>query len=208
MTKYLKWGIVAAAILVASLLSLKACDIYQSRGVLLGELNMLKAQAKMIDAKAKREIAAQGAIILAKDTQISALTTAVGQANNTIGVLEGEYATLDEAYRKAATCPEKLAISLTQIDNLKRNVAVLVGIVADKDKIILAWNDKFDAQVAISLSWKNMHDVDHATVDKQGDLVKNLNTSLRISRLTGSVKSVAIIAASVYILTKVTGVLK
>lgn len=196
-------GIGAAVILTLGLLVCKSCDIYQQRGVLLGELNAAKAQAKLIDAKAKREIAAQGAIILAKDAQISLLTTAVGHANNVIGQLQESYGSLEKQYQAANTCPEKLTIALTQIDNLKRTIVIDEDIIATQAKVIAAWSDKFAAQVAISLAWKSSHDIDHATLDKQADLISSLNTSLRISRLTGSVKSVAIVAASAYILLKV-----
>ena len=207
MSKYLKWGIVGAAILAVSLFGMKACDLYQSRGILLGELNMLKAQAKAVDAKAKREIAAQVTIIETKDAEIVVLTTAVGHANRAIGQLQESYGSLEKQYANASTAPEKLTIALGQIINLKGQISENHQIIQALNKTVDAWSSKFDAQVAISLSWESQYSASRDVVDKQDALIRNLNTSLRISRLTGSVKSVAFIAASAYILLKVVKVI-
>jgi hypothetical protein len=67
-----------------------------------------------------------------------------------------------------------------------------------KDRIILAWQDKYNAQVTISEAWKKQYDNEHALRVMAEDLFKSCEHSRKRSQLWGNVKAVAMgVAAGV-----------
>jgi hypothetical protein len=218
MTKVLAWitahvkliVIIVGAFLVTCVVheACKASALKGDEAVLAAQITTLQAQAKLADANAAKVKAAQDAIIAQKDKDLAKDDKDKAKLTATIKTLQGDYATLDTAYAAAKDCPSKLEITLTQITNQKRQIADAGDLIAVQDKMIAAWGDKFNAQLAITNAVQGQYNALKPLYDKEVALNSDLAKSLRLSRLTGTIKTGLVAAGVGYVVLHLVGVIK
>jgi len=132
------------------------------------------------------------------------ITKYVGQVKVKDAKIKALSAQLDELQNVEPSQPElenePLVINLRgQVARLTEMFTLSQGVVADKDKIILAWEVKYNAQVDISLAWKKSYDEEHALRLSCESLNKALESRVGLFRLKGKVLTVATAITAGYI---------
>lgn len=189
---------------LALALTVSICDgrkIYDKASIAAGKYEEAIAQAKTLNAEKDKAIAEQVKIIALKDRlisdsvgEITVINTAIGAKDKTITDLKAALHNLEAAGDLSG-----------QVANLKEQIAawsekftLAESVIAEKDKIIIAWAAKFNAQLEISDSWKAKYDAEYhlRTLAEEGWWTAN--RKLKARSVMGNIKSGLIIAAVGY----------
>jgi len=157
-----------------------------------------------------RERAKQQALIEEKDREIATAHGKIDSLNGVLAVQEQTNSTLTEQAKllKEQVQPvidanpvlKAYVFNLTeQINNLNGMVFTLKQTVAEKDKIIGAWEQKFNAQVVISETWKKQYEGESSLRAMSEQMVKGLESRLKIERLKGRAWTVVAAVAGGYV---------
>lgn len=198
--RFIPWVVCGVLILGVIIIGYKACNLYDELSVQKGKYEAYRTVAKADYGKALAVIADQGKVIAEKDKEIAVQKEAVfkkgeqiAAMNKTLSALEKEYAGLSN--------------DLLKIDNLEKQVAgwkgqfsLAQGVISDQEKIIAAWEVKFNAQVKISDEYRAALDKQVALNDVAQDLIKGLESKARAARFKANLTTVAAVAVGGYAL--------
>lgn len=173
----------------------KACDLKDGYSVLAGEYKAMlskdKAHLKAItveNLKLAKDIASRDEVIEKKNRDIAA-------KQNNINNLSGRIVGLSGDLANAKTDAERVPILTAMVDTWTEKYNVLLGVVADKDKVISQWESNFADQQKIATNYRIALD---AALDRE-DVLKDMNTKLsnqlRVARLGWKLKSGLVLTA-------------
>lgn len=198
--KKFSWPLIASILILGLIiLGYKSCNLYDELSVQKGKYEAYRAVAKADYAKAATVIVEQTKTIAAKDKEIAVHKQAVFTKNEQIASKNKSIAALEESYSKLSTDVLKIENLTAQVAEWKSQFSLAQGVIADQEKIITAWEGKFNAQVVISEQYK-------AALDRQIELnrlcdglVGRLEGKLRRTSFLAKAGGVAAIVAGGYI---------
>ena len=118
------------------------------------------------------------------DATIVVLNTTIAKKEENIGQLGGTIVNLEEEFSNLTDKDEKIANLVSQVTIWKEKFTLSQGIIKDKDSVIFSLNGKYDAQVKISFSYKDMYEsVQDVLVirDKQVKELEKINRRLKLA---------------------------
>lgn len=159
-----------------------------------------------VEKRIKEEIIKeQREIIEKQDSLIAKANKKVEIKNNLISSLGNEVADLEDEFSNLTDKDEKIANLVSQVSIWKEKFTLSQSIIKDKDDVIFSLNEKYEAQVIISISYKDMYESVQGLVDIRTNQVKELENINRRLKLTSKVKTgvvIGIAAIVVYSLLK------
>lgn len=159
-------------------------------------LDRLKGQYEnaLETARAEKEI--KEAIIENKEREIESLNGEITSLNEEIEEKEADNAELDEDVRELEQMFDKLDDKDAKIANLTEQVGVwkdkfslAESIIADKDEIIFSLSEKFEAQLKISLEYKELYEGSMGRIKILEDIKKAQSSQIARIRFTSNFKT-------------------
>jgi hypothetical protein len=130
--------------------------------------------------KAEETIAQKDEEIVRLNASVAHKQTAINQLNARLAEVVGQ----EPAQPELETQPLVINLRL-QIKFLNGLVESNLGIIGDKDRIIQAWESRFNAQVDISEAWKKRYENEHALRVQAEKLFTKSEHARKSNRLTG-----------------------
>lgn len=165
MSKLLKFLLPAALVILLIVVAFRSCGIYDRYSVLKGRYDALTEEYNTQRDNALQDIVGLRNIIAQKDERIRNITAQIEVKEGEISTLHTQTDKLESTYTKLKE--ELVSVDTLQlrVDNLETQVSIWKqkftlseGIIQDKDSVIFSLNEKYEAQVKISLEWKQMYD--------------------------------------------------
>ena len=198
--KIVKCGVYAVIVLSLFLFITKSCNLYNSYSVLKGQYELLQAENNSLIEISQKEISKYQNKIAERDRKIEEITETVAIKTKKIQELSEISTNLEQ---EIAGLNNKDII----INKLKENITIwkqkftiAESIIADKDKIIFNLQEKYEAQLKISLNYKEMYEKSHQLLLLSNKQLKLADRKIRSARLFSSVKTIAIGAIAGYII--------
>lgn len=193
--KYIVLIIGAVVLIIGASWLFKSCDLKDGYSVLAGEYKAMlakgKADAKVLAAenlKLAKDIVARDEVISKKDKDIAAKQANIANLSNRIDGLGDDLA-------NAKTDAERVPILTAMVDTWTEKYNVLLGVVADKDKVIDEWAGKFIDQQKITTNYRIQLDAALDREDVLNSMNKKLSSQLKIARLGGKFKTGLVLTA-------------
>ena len=198
--KKLATPIIILCVVVAGVFVLRSCKFTDKYKQMKLQYEEYRAIAKADNDIQRETIREANKIILDKTAEIRELENTVKQKDRQVRVLSNQ---LDELKDAEPSQPEleneplvinlRLQIArLTEMFNLSQNV------IAEKDKIILAWEVKYNALERVSEAWRNQYENEAKLRGLAEGLVANLEGQVRRANFKSKVLTVAVVAVGAY----------
>lgn len=196
------WALILGLVLLNLALWDRACGLSDKYKLARDDYNELRAATDADHALAVGHIAELNNAIVSADATIVNLEKVITQKNKDITLLSARLAEI--VGQEPPTTPEieamPIVVSLrAQVGTLTRMYSISVDIINEKDRVIDLWSKKFDAQVTISETFKQMYDKEHALRLASEGLFKIAEHKLKMSNAWSTVKTVAIGAAAIVV---------
>ena len=188
-----------ALFLLSVFLFYRACGLYDGASELKGEYEALKVIQKAESDKAAAAVKMYEGLIAERDSAIAGLNAEIDKTEATLEVKERDLKEL-QALEPLIKDKDELIVNLrAQIKTLTDQFTLARSVIRDKDAIIFNLTEKYDAQVLISVTYRDERD--RATQLQQvAELrIKGLEGMVRRSRFGSSIKSVLVAGAAGYI---------
>ena len=198
MDKKHPWGLWAALIILiigTIIIGYKACNLYDELSVQKGKYEAYREVAKADYAKVAQVVIGQKNIIAAKDAEIAVHKQSVFKKSEQIAKTNTKLSDLEASYSILSTDVLKIDNLTQQVAGWKAQFSLAQEVIAEKDKIIAAWEVKFDAQVVISDEYKAGWDREIQLRKMCEGMVSGLEGKLRrTSFFAKAVTGVAVVA--------------
>lgn len=123
-----------------------------------------------------KKIEEQDLLIVEANREVEIKNDHISSLDNTVADLEEEFSNLTDK-------DEKIANLVSQVTTWKQKFTLSQGIIQDKDDIIFSLNEKYDAQLVISISYKDMCESTRGVLvirDKQVKELEKINRRLKL----------------------------
>lgn len=156
----------------------------------------LKGEYKKASEIAKVERLIKEEVIEEQKEKIEVLNTTIEVKNTTIAKKErnnielgNTVADLEKEFDNLTDKDEKIENLIQQVEVWKEKFSLSQGIIADKDDVIFSLNEKYDAQVVISTSYKDMYESVQGLIDIRTKQVKELEKINKRLRFSSGIKT-------------------
>lgn len=129
-----------------------------------------------------KKIEEQGVLIAEANREVEIKNDHISSLGNTVADLEEEFSSLTDK-------DEKIANLVSQVTTWKEKFTLSQGIISDKDDIIFSLNEKYEAQVSISISYKNMYESVQGLMEIRTKQIKELEKINRRLKLGSGLKT-------------------
>ncbi len=171
----------------------------------LRKADELKGEHKKAIEIANVERIIKEEIIKERNEKIVVLNTTIGKLNTTIARKDSELAEIEEELGVIKRDFESLEACQSQYDKLSIAFTLCKSINIDKDTLIFSLNEKYEAQLTILISYKDMYESIRDVLvirDKQVKELEKINKRLRFSSGLKSGLAVVLAGLIVYNLVK------
>ncbi len=186
----------ALAVILAVGFGLKTIDRFSKlEGQYQEVLRIANAHAEILN----QTIADKDKVIGEQDKRLVISSRVISKLTGSIGQKNADLLNLEKSLNQATTDAERVPILTSMVETWRAKYAQLEKVVTEKDTIVSAWVTKFNAQVAISESWKSRYEDEarlHAISRSQ---ISALNTRLKTARITGNLKTGLVVLAGGYL---------
>lgn len=156
--KYLKYILPAALVIILIIVGYRSCGLYDRYSVLKGRYDALAEEYEAQRGSSLKAIEDLDNIIARKDEEINAATSHIVEKEGEISTLHTETDKLEADFLKIKDAIEKVDNLSKQLSIWKQKFTLAEGIIRDKDVVIFSINEKYEAQVKISLEWRGLYD--------------------------------------------------
>ena len=160
------------------------------------KLDKLKGEYKEASEIAKVERLIKEEIIKEQKEEIEVLNTTIEVKNTTIAKkeqsnakLDNQVADLEREFGNLEQQDAKIGNLMQQVEVWKEKFSLAQSIIADKDEIIFSLTKKYNAQLIISNSYKDMYETFAQNTKKLQSIVTAQDWQIRKLRLTSGVKT-------------------
>ena len=160
------------------------------------KIDELKGQYEEANQIAKVEKQIKEEIIKEQQEEIEVLNTTIEVKNTTIAKkersivgLDGQVTDLEDAFDGLDDKDAKIDNLTKQVEAWKGKFSLAQSIIADKDEIIFSLTQKYNAQLIISNSYKDMYETLTQNTKKLQSIVKAQDGQIRKLRLTSGMKT-------------------
>lgn len=154
-TKYI---LPAALVILLIVLAFRSCSFIDRYSVLKGRYDALVEEYDTQRDNSEAQILSLRNIIAQKDEEIHSITSHIVEKEVEISTLHAETAKLEFTYATLEDKDAKIDNLETQVSIWKQKFHIAEAIISDKDDIIFSLNEKYEAQVKISLEWRAMYE--------------------------------------------------
>lgn len=191
--------ICAALLLLSVFLFYRACSLYDGASELKGEYEALKVIQKAEAEKSAAAIKLYESLIAERDSAIAGLNAVIDETEATLEVKERDLKEL-QALEPLIEDKDELIVNLrAQIAGLTEQFTLARSIIRDKDAIIFSLTEKYEAQVQISLTYRDDRDRAAQLQLVAEKRIKVLEGQVRRTRAGSTLKSVLVAGAAGYI---------
>jgi len=196
MSKLLKYILPAILVIVLLVVGYRSYSLYDRYSVLKGRYDALAEEYTQQKDESLQQIVGLRNIITQKDERIRNINTGIVEKEGEISTLHAQTAELESTYAKLKE--ELVSVDTLQlrVDNLETQVSIWKqkftlseGIIQDKDGVIFSLNAKYEAQVKISLEWKQMYDNEVVLHNLSEVRARIADKKLGGLRFTGTIKT-------------------
>ena len=150
------------------------------------EANEIAKVEKMIKEeiikKQNEIIEKQDSLIAEASKKAEIKNSHISRLGSTITDLEDEFDTLEQQ-------DAKIGNLMQQVEAWKEKFSLAQGIIADKDEIIFSLNEKYNAQLIISDSYKSLYETLQVNTKKLEKIVTVQDWQIKKYKLTGGLKT-------------------
>ena len=194
-------------ITAVAILALVACGVLWQRSCRAdAQLRQAKLEYAGYKAVAEADHEIQFGIITEKNKVIVSMTKTIGKLNDENAADDAEIALLKDELeavvgQEPPTTPDIEALPIVvnlrgQVKLLKEIVAKDIDVIANREKVIDAWELKFNAQVDISEAWRKNYESEHILRVQAEGLFKVCERSQRLNKFW---KTTTIVAGAIAI---------
>ena len=176
------WVLVGILALGVVFLGLDNCGNTAKYNRLKGEYQSYYEMSRVVVRKSLEEIDTQ-------DKEISVLDKEITYLHGIIEVKDADLADKEEELGVIKRNFESLEACQSQYDKLSIAFSLCKSIGVDKDEIIFNLNEKYESQVVISISYKDMYESVQGIVDIRTKQVKELEKINKRLRFSSGLKS-------------------
>ena len=153
-----KYILPAALVILLIVLGYKSCGLYDRYSELKGRYDALAEEYDTYKDGALKRIDDLNETIEQLDETIAGINRDIDLKNDQLTDLHARTDELESTYTKLTDLSEKVDNLETQVSTWKQKFTLAQSIIADKDAIIFSLNEKYEAQVEISLNWKTLYE--------------------------------------------------
>jgi hypothetical protein len=135
----------------------------------------------------------QDLLIVESRKEVEIKNSYISSLGNTVAELEGEFDSLTDK-------DEKIANLVTQVSIWKEKFTLAQSIISDKDAIIFSLTQKYESQLKISNSYKDMHESIQPLVEICTKQVKELEKINRRLKFTSKLKTGVVVSCALLFL--------
>ena len=187
MRKLSPWILVGILILGVVFLVMDNCGNDDKYNKLKGEYATYYTISKKIVQQSLETIDKQSEEIVALDKKLDSLQGIIKMKDKDLAEKEDELGELKREFADLEECQ-------AQYDKLVAAFSLCKSISGDKDEVIFNLNEKYEAQVVISLKYKDMYESTIPLIDIHIKQVKELENINRRLKLTGKLKTGLVVA--------------
>lgn len=180
-------AVIVALGLVVVFLAMDNCGDTAKYDKLKGEYQAYYTISKKIVQQSIEAIDEQGEEIIALDKKLDFLHGIIEVKDKDLADKEDELGELKKDFASLEECQEQYN-KLVEMFTLCKSIGI------DKDNVIFSLNEKYEAQVVISLNYKNMYESVQGLVEIRTKQVKELEKINRRLKLTGKLKTGIVVA--------------
>jgi len=188
----IRYGAYTAIVLLILMLGMKSCNIYDSYSVLKGQYELLQVENKELIKVNEQEIAEYQAKIADRNKKIEEIIATVALKNDKIQGLHQITTNLEQELSNLVSNEDKIINLQKQVTSWKDKFTLIESIVKDKDEIIFNLQEKYNAQLKISLNYKEMYEQSQQLVLLADKRLKLADRKIRSVRLGSTVKTIVI----------------
>jgi len=176
------WILVGILALGVVFLALDNCGSTKKYQRLKGEYNIYKTISKMVVADSIKMIEAQYKEIEKLDEKVEFLHEIIKIKDEDLADIEDELGELKKDFESLEECQ-------AQYDKLVKGFNLCKSINADQESVIFSLNEKYEAQVKISLEYKEMYESVQKVADASAKQIKELEKINKRFRFTSKFKT-------------------
>jgi len=185
--------VIGLLIVTVVFLTLDRCGSSRKADELRGQYEKAKEIAE-VERRIKEEtIREQEEKIGTLNTTIVVLNTTIAEKERSNVELSDDVRDLELSYDTLNDKDEKIENLTQQVSVWKEKFNISQSIISDKDAIIFSLTEKYESQVKISISYKDMYESVQGLVDIRTRQVKELENINRRLRLTSGLKTGVVI---------------
>ncbi len=182
MKKTSPWILVCILGLGIVFLGLDNCGDTAKYNKLKGEYQTYYEMSRVVIEKSIQEIHVQDKEIVALDEKVNFLLGIIEVKDKDLADKEEELGELKREFASLEECQQ-------QYDKLVEAFTLCKGISVNKDQVIFSLNEKYEAQVVISIKYKDMYESVQPLIDIHIKQVKELENINRRLRFTSKLKT-------------------
>lgn len=199
MKKYAVYAGAGLVLVVALIAFGRACKIGDKYSRLEGQYQEALRIAKIDAEILNKTITEKEKAIAEKDRDIRESGKTIAQLQAGIGGKNQELDALDTELAAAKTDAERVPILHAEVAAWAEKFSLAEQAIAEKDRQIVAWTEKFNAQITISESWKQRYENETRLHEISRSEISALKARLISSRIIGTIKSGLVLATVGYI---------
>jgi len=156
-SEHLKYVLPTALVILLIVLAFRSCSFIDRYSVLKGRYEALAEEYDTQRDNTEAQIASLRNIIAQKDEKIRNITSHIVEQEGKISQLHEQTKKLEDTYVVLLDNEAKIDNLETQVSTWKQKFQIAEAIISNKDDIIFNLTEKYEAQVKISLEWRDMY---------------------------------------------------